>query len=111
MGEGREKLERTIEELHREDGSFHVEGGSWTNDISWVYGYENVLGTLGRASALFHEKAERPGVSPLEFRYRNALFHLMTLETSCFRYWGQGRWTDYGREIGRRATEILSHDF
>jgi hypothetical protein len=110
-GEGREKLERTIEELHREDASFHVEGGSWTNDISWVYGYENVLGTLGRASALFHEKAEKPGVSPLEFRYRNALFHLMTLETSCFRYWGQGRWTDYGREIGRRATEILSHDF
>ncbi len=110
-GDGPEKLARTIEDLHREDYHFHVEGGSWTNDISWVYGYENVLGPMEKASALFHEKVRRPGVPPAEHRYRNALFHLLTAQTSCFRYWGQGRWTDYGREISRRALEILTHDF
>jgi hypothetical protein len=25
--------------------------------------------------------------------------------------WGQGLWTDYGRELCRRATAILKHDF
>jgi hypothetical protein len=110
-GDGPEKLAQTIDELHREDYHFHVEGGSWTNDISWVYGYENVLGPMEKASALFHEKVRRAGVSPGEHRYRNALFHLLNAQTSCFRYWGQGRWTDYGREISRRALEILTHDF
>ena len=38
-------------------------------------------------------------------------FHLLTAETSCFRYWGQGAWTDYGQEICRRGSEILAHDF
>jgi hypothetical protein len=33
------------------------------------------------------------------------------LQTSDYRYWGQGIWVDYGREICRRATEILLHDF
>lgn len=110
-GEGPEKLAQTIAQLHREDYHFHVEGGSWTNDISWVYGYENVLGPMEKASALFDAKVRRPGVTPGEHRYRNALFHLLTAQTSCFRYWGQGRWTDYGREISRRAIDILTHDF
>lgn len=110
-GEGQAKLAQVIEELHREDYKFHVEGGSWTNDVSWIYGYENVLGPMGQASALFHEKVLRAGVSPGEHRYRNALLHLLTAQTSCFRYWGHGRWTDYGREISRRALEILTHDF
>ena len=110
-GDGPERLRSVIEELHREDGRFHVEGGSWTNDVSWVYGYENVLGPIERASALFHEKVRLPGVSPHEYRYRNALLHLLAAQTSCFRYWGQGRWTEYGREISRRAIEILNHDF
>ena len=43
--------------------------------------------------------------------YRNALFHLLASQTSCFRYWGQGTWTDYGREICRRGEAILAHDF
>ena len=110
-GEGPEKLAQVIDQLHQEDYHFHVEGGSWTNDISWVYGYENVLGPLEKASALFHEKVTRAGISPDEPRYRNALFHLLSAQSSCFRYWGQGRWTDYGREISRRAIEILTHDF
>ncbi len=110
-GEGPERLAQVIEELHREDYHFHVEGGSWTNDISWVYGYENVLGPMEKASALFHEKVRKAGIDPGETRYRNALLHLLASQTSCFRYWGHGRWTDYGREISRRALEILTHDF
>ncbi len=43
--------------------------------------------------------------------YRNALFHLLMSQTSCFRYWGQGAWTEYGQEICRRGSEILTHDF
>ena len=110
-GSGPEKLSQVIEELKKADRRFHVDGGSWTNDISWIYGYENVLGPMEKASALFDAKVRRAGVSPGEHRYRNALFHLLTAQTSCFRYWGQGRWTDYGREICRRAIEILTHDF
>lgn len=110
-GEGPDALRKVLVELHREDPRFHVEGGSWTNDISWVYGYENVLGPMERASALFDEKVTKPGRWLGERRCRNALLHLLTSQTSCFRYWGQGRWTDYGREICRRANEILTHDF
>jgi hypothetical protein len=46
-----------------------------------------------------------------EPRSRNALLHLLASQTSCYRYWGQGLWTDYGRELCRRATAILKHDF
>jgi len=110
-GDGPEKMAQVIEQLQREDYHFHVEGGSWTNDISWVYGYENVLGPMEKASVLFNEKVLCKGVWTGEHRYRNALFHLLAAQTSCFRYWGQGRWTEYGREISRRAIEILTHDF
>lgn len=110
-GDGPEKLAKTIEELRKEDHRFHMEGGSWTNDISWVRGYENVLGPMEEASSLFHEKVLKPGIPSSDPRFRNALFHLMTAQTSCYRYWGQGLWTDYGREICRRTLEILRHDF
>jgi len=35
----------------------------------------------------------------------------MVSQTSCYRYWGQGQWVDYGREICRRASDTLVHDF
>jgi hypothetical protein len=41
-------------------------------------------------------------------RYRRALFHLLAAETSCYRYWGQGVWTDYGAELSRRVADILT---
>ncbi len=110
-GDGPEKLAKAIEQLRKEDHRFHVEGGSWTNDISWVRGYENVIGPMEQVSSLFWEKAGKSGVSPSDARFRNALFHLMSGQTSCYRYWGQGQWTDYGREICRRAAEILKNDF
>jgi hypothetical protein len=110
-GDGPERLASVIEELKHADHRFHMEGGSWTSDLSWVRGYDNVLGPMEEVSALFNEKVLRPGVPSEQQRYRNALFHLMSSQTSCFRYWGQGLWTDYGREICRRAGEILRNDF
>ncbi|EXJ14524.1 glycosyl hydrolase family 57 [Imhoffiella purpurea] len=110
-GDGPEKLARTIEDLKQEDGRFHMDGGSWTSDLSWVEGYDNVLGPMEEASALFSEKVLTPGTATGDERYRNALFHLMASQTSCYRYWGQGLWTDYGREICRRVVDIIQHDF
>jgi hypothetical protein len=110
-GQGPDRLARVIEELRKEDSRFHVEGGSWTNNISWVRGYDALLGPMERLSSLFFEKVLKPGVSTHEHRYRNALFHLMASQTSCYRYWGQGVWVDYGVEVCRRANEILLHDF
>jgi hypothetical protein len=109
-GEGPGRLRAVVEELRREDGRFHMEGGSWTNNISWVRGYDRVLIPMERASALFSERVLARGVRSDDPRYRNALFHLLAAETSCYRYWGEGRWTDYGAEISRRATEIINHD-
>ena len=88
-----------------------MEGGSWTNDLSWVRGYENVLGPMEEASSLFNERVLKPGMPTNEARYRNALFHLMCSQTSCYRYWGQGLWTDYGREICRRASDVIRYDY
>lgn len=110
-GRGPEKLGDTIENLAREDQRFHMEGGSWTDNISWVKGYENLLGPMEKVSALFYEKVIAAGISPQEHRYRNALFHLMASQTSCYRYWGQGLWTEYGLEMLRRAERILRQDF
>jgi len=110
-GEGVARLERVIGELQAEDPRFHMEGGSWTSDLTWVRGYENVLGPMQETSALFHERVTRPGLPTGEHRYRNALLHLLASQTSCYRYWGQGLWTDYGREVCRRTREILTHDY
>ncbi len=30
----------------------------------------------------------------------------MAAETSCFRNWGEGVWTDYGAELARRTGDI-----
>jgi hypothetical protein len=67
---------------------------------------------MDKASSSFHEKVLKAGkVKTDERRYRNALFHLLTAETSCYRYWGQGIWTEYGNELSRRAAEIANHDY
>ena len=110
-GDGPERLEKVLRELSTEDDRLQFEGGSWTSDISWVRGYEHLLGPMERVSSLFHEKVLKPGCSSGEYRYRNALLHLLASQTSCFRYWGEGTWTDYGRELCRRSHDILTYDF
>jgi hypothetical protein len=109
-GDGPERLAEVIKQLRAEDGRFHMEGGSWTNNLSWVQGYDTVLVPMERASSLFHKWITASGVQSSDLRYRNALFHLLTAETSCYRYWGEGIWTDYGSELCRRVSEIVTHD-
>src|SRR5213595_3570482 len=82
-GEGPERLAEVIKQLRAEDGRFHMEGGSWTNNLSWVQGYDTVLVPMERASSLFHERILTKGIRSDDPRYRNALFHLLTAETSC----------------------------
>ncbi|MBW8038815.1 MAG: glycosyl hydrolase family 57 [Planctomycetes bacterium] len=110
-GAGPEVLTKVIKKLKKQDQRFHMDGGSWTNNISWVRGYDHVIGPMESASALFAEKVLAHEVLTSETRYRNALYHLLMTQTSCFRYWGKGLWTDFGRELCRRTTEILKHDF
>ena len=110
-GSGEEKLAAAMKEAKEADHRFHMDGGSWTSDLSWVDGYENVLGPMEEASALFSEVVLKPAVPTNDPRYRNALYHLMASQCSCYRYWGQGLWTDYGREICRRAMAVLNNDF
>jgi len=106
---GPEALEKVIDDLRKKDNRFNMEGGSWTNNLSWLRGYADVLGPMDRVSALFAEKTSNVPTS--DPRYRNALYYLLMTQTSCFRYWGSGIWTDYAREFCRRTNEILHHDF
>jgi len=108
-GDGQERLAQVIEGLKQEDQRFHMDGGSWTNDLSWVRGYEDVLSAMEASSAEFDRVINKARMTTGDPRYRNALFHLLASQTSCYRYWGQGQWTEYGREICRRTEAILSH--
>lgn len=103
--------DKALEELRRERPGFSLEGGSWTNNISWVKGYDSLLSDMDRLSATFHQTLDNRSVDRNSHSYRNALYHLLMSETSCFRYWGQGVWPEYGREICRRGMAILEHDF
>jgi hypothetical protein len=109
-GDGPQRLAAAIAQLRHDDGRFHMEGGSWTNDISWVRGYDALLIPMDRASAAFHERVLARNTPTSDPGYRNALFHLLTAQTSCYRYWGQGEWTDYGAELARRTTETIASD-
>jgi hypothetical protein len=110
-GGGREAFGRVVEDLKKQDHRFHMEGGSWTNNISWVKGYENVLTPMQQLSARFHRVVEQRHPDPNTHDYRQALVLLLCSQTSCFRYWGQGIWTDYAIEICRRGREVLERHF
>jgi hypothetical protein len=109
-GDGPDRLAGVIEQVRHEDSRFHMEGGSWTTDHSWVRGDDPVMDPMEQSSALFHERVLGRGVPADDPRYRTALFHLLAAETSCYRYWGQGVWTDYGAVLSRRVTDIVTHD-
>jgi len=102
-GDGPELLTQVVEELKQQNHRFHMDGGSWTNNLSWVRGYEDVLSAMEASSAEVDQVIKKGGVTTGDPRYRNAPSHLLTSQTSCYRYWGQGQWTDYGREIRRRT--------
>lgn len=110
-----EAVEKAIQEIKQTNSNFHVDGASWTNHISWVQGYENVLTPMNQLSALFHEKLDSLVQNNPEItqgpNYRQALLYNLLLQTSCFRYWGQGRWTDYASELYKRGEAILNSGF
>ena len=109
-----ERVHDAIAELAEQHTTFS--GGSWTNDRSWVDGYDNVIGPMERLSARFHQAigrvpmAQRPHLA-LNANYRQALLHNLLLQTSCFRYWGQGQWTDYAQTIYQRGCEFVDQGF
>jgi len=98
-----ERVEGAIATLKQQNSNFHVEGASWTNHISWVQGYDNVLTPMTQLSARFHQVFDPQVQAQLEttrsHAYRQALLYNLVLQTSCFRYWGQGMWTDYAQRI------------
>ena len=106
-----EGVEAAIASLQAADPQVSMAGASWTNHLSWVEGYENVLEPMQQLSARFHHLfaplvARNPAVTQNQ-AYQEALLHLLLLETSCFRYWGQGQWTDYARELHRRGNAAI----
>ena len=50
-GGGADKLAKVIEECNKEDHRFPIEGRSWTNNISWVRGYERLLGAMEKGAS------------------------------------------------------------
>ncbi|MEA5573743.1 glycosyl hydrolase family 57 [Calothrix sp. UHCC 0171] len=104
-------VNNAIQELQANDHQFHIDGASWTNDLSWVKGYENVLEPMNKLSAMFHAKYDRLIAEDISVRqredYQQALLYNFLVQTSCFRYWGQGTWTDYAKELYRRGEELL----
>ena len=102
-----ESVKRAITDLEKENSRFHLDMGSWTNNRSWVKGYENVLTPMSQLSVVFHKTFDNKTVDENDPHYRKALLHLLLSQTSCFRYWGQGLWTDYAHEIIRRGMEFL----
>lgn len=106
-----EKVQAAIANLTATDHQFHMDGASWTDDLSWVKGYENVLEPMNQLSAMFHQKydalvAEDSTITRTQ-EYQEALLYVLLVETSCFRYWGQGTWTDYARELFSRGEALL----
>jgi hypothetical protein len=106
-----EAVEKAIAELKQTDHQFHADGASWTNNLSWVQGYENVLEPMNQLSVLFHQKYDSlvqqdPSITKSS-HYRESLLYNLLLQTSCFRYWGQGTWTDYARTIFARGEQLL----
>jgi hypothetical protein len=104
-------VEEAIDRLATAGDGFSMEGASWTSNLSWVAGYENVLEPMNELSARFHQRFDaavnsEPSLTGTS-SYRDALLHLLLLETSCFRYWGQGTWTDYARTLYRRGDALL----
>lgn len=106
-----ELVEGAIAELKATDPQFHMDGASWTNNLSWVAGYDNVLEPMNQLSVAFHQtfdpQVQQDPAVTRQPAYQAALLHNLLLQTSCFRYWGQGTWTEYAREIYRRGEALI----
>lgn len=105
----RESVTTAISTIQQTDGNFHMEGSSWTSDRSWVEGYGNIMQPLQQLSARFHQAVQEGTLGDQRSAdYHRALLYPLLLQTSCFRYWGQGTWTDYAQTLYRRGLAVLS---
>ncbi len=100
--------DEAIKKVHEKDANFNLDKGSWTNDRNWVKGYENVLDPMNNLSVAFHHQIDHKNIDRNNPHYRKALLFLLLSQTSCFRYWGQGIWTEYAKELCRRGMEALT---
>jgi hypothetical protein len=72
-----------------------------------VKGYEDVLDPIKKLSVEFHKKFDSKDTDKDSAKYKKALLYLLLSQSSDFRYWGQGIWTEYAKEICRRGMEAL----
>ena len=82
--------DQAIAEIKKEKPNFSLDGGSWTNNISWVHGYENVLTPMNKLSATFHQVLDGKPVDRNSHAYRNALFHLLIVADELLPLLGAG---------------------
>jgi len=111
-GSGPGAADRAIARVRERDPSFNLDRASWTSDRSWVAGYGDVMDPVLRLSARFHERWDGAGADGdarlADPTYRSSLLYLLLSQTSCFRYWGHGFWTDIAQEICRRGLASLA---
>ena len=99
--------DKAIEKVKQKYPGFSLEKASWTNDKDWVSGYKDIMDPIIQLSAAFHKKFDNKNIDKSDPVYKKALLYLLLSQTSCFRYWGTGVWTDYAKEICRRGMESL----
>ncbi len=99
--------DRAIDSAKAKYHDFNLEKASWTSDRNWVKGYESILDPINKLSAQFHEKFDGNDKLQEKPSYKKALLYLLLSQTSCFRYWGTGIWTDYAKELCRRGFEEI----
>lgn len=99
-------VERAIEQASKKYGALNLDRASWTNDRNWVKGYHDVLDPMKKLSVEFHQRFDQ-GQDVANPTYQKALLYLLLSQTSCFRYWGGGIWTEYAKEICRRGIETV----
>jgi len=58
-------------------------------------------------SVKFYQKYDGKKGNTENQQFREALMYLFLSQTSCFRYWGEGVWTEYAKELCRRGLELV----
>lgn len=94
--------DQAVKQIQQHDQGFNLDKASWTSDRSWVEGYSDVLDPVNTLSVKFHQKYDTAGDFTQD-EHKNAFLYLLISQTSCFRYWGQGAWTEYAKELCRRG--------
>ncbi|MEW5895221.1 MAG: glycosyl hydrolase family 57 [Candidatus Omnitrophota bacterium] len=104
---GLSSVDEAIDRIKQKDNRFNLDRGSWTNDRNWVEGYYDVLDPINKLSVKFHERFDSEVERNSNKDYQQALLYLLLSQTSCFRYWGSGTWTDYAKELCRRGMNSI----